>query len=25
VKDPGAKSVFDFENGDTISIEAWVQ
>ncbi len=25
VKDPGAKSVFDFENGDTITIEAWVQ
>ena len=25
VKYPGAKSVLDFENGDTISIEAWVQ
>ncbi len=25
VKDPGAKSEFDFENGDTITIEAWVQ
>ena len=25
VKDPGAKSVFDFENGDTITLEAWVQ
>ena len=25
VKDPGEKSVFDFENGDTITIEAWVQ
>ena len=25
VKDPGKASVFDFENGDTITIEAWVQ
>ena len=25
VKDPGAKSEFDFENGDTITLEAWVQ
>ncbi len=25
VKDPGAKSVFDFENGETITLEAWVQ
>ena len=25
VKDPGGKSVFDFENGDTITLEAWVQ
>ncbi|MEO6788844.1 MAG: LamG domain-containing protein, partial [Chthoniobacteraceae bacterium] len=25
VKDPGAKSVFDFENGETITMEAWVQ
>ena len=25
VKDPGAKSEFDFENGDTITMEAWVQ
>ena len=25
VKDPGVKSVFDFENGDTITMEAWVQ
>ena len=25
VKDPGAQSEFDFENGDTITMEAWVQ
>jgi hypothetical protein len=25
VKDPGAHSEFDFENGDTITMEAWVQ
>jgi hypothetical protein len=25
IKDPGAKSVFDFTNGDTITMEAWVQ
>ncbi len=25
VKDPGAKSAFDFDLGDTITIEAWVQ
>jgi len=25
VKDPGTKSEFDFENGDTITMEAWVQ
>lgn len=24
-KNPGAKGVFDFENGDTITLEAWVQ
>ena len=25
VKDPGEQSEFDFENGDTITLEAWVQ
>ncbi len=25
IKDPGANSVFDFTNGDTITVEAWVQ
>lgn len=25
VKDPGAKSVFDFTNGETITVEAWVK
>ena len=25
VKDPGTQSGFDFENGDTITMEAWVQ
>ena len=25
VKDPGKQSEFDFENGDTITMEAWVQ
>jgi hypothetical protein len=25
VKDPGDRSEFDFENGDTITMEAWVQ